>query len=62
MKMLLLISMLVLLSGCGWFERISSSIVGGGTTMCYKGVEYVQFTSGAVLARNRSGNVIECGK
>ena len=52
MKKYILVLLVVLLSGCGVFERSAASITGGGYSTCYEGVTYVQFTSGASVAYN----------
>jgi hypothetical protein len=47
------------LSGCGWFDRVVATGTGYAFT-CVKGVEYIQFTSGASVSYDASGNVKTC--
>lgn len=50
---------LLLLSGCGKFNRIVAGYA-GSTTECVNGVEYLQFPSGASVAYNRDGTIKTC--
>jgi len=49
------------LTGCGRIDRAVAGITGNGTETCYKGVVYLQFTSGAVQPTDRQGNPLPCG-
>lgn len=60
MKYLLVILSIVLLSGCGKFERAVASVSGGGYITCVDGVEYVQFTSGATVKYKKDGTISTC--
>lgn len=59
-KMVLLVVMLSMLSGCGKLDRWVSGITGDASEVCVSGVTYLQFTSGAALKVDRSGNPVAC--
>jgi len=50
------------LIGCGQIDKEMAKITGKGSSTCYKGVEYVQFTSGASVAYNTDGTIKLCDK
>jgi len=52
----------LLLTGCGQVDRGIAKITGDPVAVCYKGVEYVQLTSGASVAYNADGTVRTCGE
>jgi hypothetical protein len=52
---------LLSLSACGRIDRGIAGLTGKGTEVCHRGVTYVQFTSGAVVAVDRAGKPIPCG-
>ena len=62
MKKLIIILVCVALTGCGVVDRFFASMTGDGTPTCWKGVVYVQFTSGASVAYNRDGSIMQCDK
>lgn len=50
----------VSLVGCGQVDRTIAKYTGDPVAVCYQGVEYVQFTSGASVAYNVDGTVRTC--
>ena len=48
------------LTGCGGLKRLGSSITGDPSSYCYKGVEYIQFPSGASVVYDRDGKIRIC--
>lgn len=59
--MKLLVSFLVLLSGCGYFERATTHFTGSLTYKCSRSnVEYVQSDSGLALHVDRDGKPMGC--
>jgi len=48
------------LTGCGQVDRTVSKYTGKPSTVCYEGVQYLQFTSGASVAYNTDGTVKTC--
>lgn len=62
MKKIILTTILIgSLVGCGQIDREMAKLTGAPSPVCYKGVEYVQFTSGVSVAYNTDGTVITCG-
>lgn len=61
-KLILISLTFVSLVGCGKIDRQIASITGDPTSVCYEGVEYVQFTSGSSVAYNTDGTVKTCDK
>lgn len=59
-NIVLLSTVAVLMSGCGWFDRQVATAFGGAAKTCVDGVLYLQFTSGASVAYNRDGSVRSC--
>ena len=59
MRYLISASLVLMLSGCGWFER-ATGMVTGFSRMCVDGVQYLQFTSGASVAYSPDGKVKTC--
>lgn len=61
-KILLMVSTVALLSGCGAYE-ISVAQVSGYSIICVKetGINYVQFPSGVAPLITRGGRVVPCG-
>ena len=57
---ILILCAAVLLTGCGWFDRVAATAT-GYARVCVDGVEYLQFTSGATVAYTRDGKVKACG-
>jgi hypothetical protein len=58
MKILAIIALALTLSSCGVMERMFAGVTGGGTATCFRGVTYVQFTSGASVAYNTDGTIM----
>lgn len=61
-KLLAVILLALTLSSCGVMERLFAGVTGGGTATCFRGVTYVQFTSGATVAYNTDGTIMLCDK
>jgi len=59
-KLFAILALVLTLSSCGWFDRKVAAITGGGTASCFRGVTYVQFTSGASVAYNTDGTIMLC--
>jgi uncharacterized protein YceK len=59
-NLVLVLSVAVLLSGCGWFDRTLSTVTGGATKTCIDGVKYLQFTSGATVQVDVNGKPVGC--
>ena len=60
MKKLILLTAVMVISGCGAIDRLGANITGSASETCYKGVLYLQFTSGASVAYNKDGTVMLC--
>ena len=56
---ILLVMLIMVLSGCGLFER-GLAKTKGFSRMCVDGVEYLQFSSGATVAYNPNGTIKTC--
>jgi hypothetical protein len=61
MKIISLMFVAVLLSGCGAFDRIGAGLT-GYTTNCVDGVKYLQFPSGVTVKYNQNGTIATCAK
>lgn len=61
MKIISLMFVAVLLSGCGAFDRAGASLT-GYTTNCVDGVKYLQFPSGVTVKYNPNGTIATCTK
>lgn len=61
LKTTILLAALLLLSGCGYFNRILG-YASGYTTLCVKetNVLYVQFPSGAAVLVDKDGKPVTC--
>ena len=57
-KLLAVLALVLTLSSCGVVERFFAGVTGGGTATCFRGVMYVQFTSGASVAYNTDGTIM----
>jgi len=57
-KLLAILALVLALSSCGVVERFFAGVTGGGTATCFRGVTYVQFTSGATVAHNPDGTIM----
>lgn len=60
MKNLILITLLLSLTSCGWLKRQTSNFTGNAIETCHKGVTYIQFPSGATVALDRKGEPLKC--
>jgi hypothetical protein len=60
MKTATVILMSMMLTSCGWFDRVAATATGYARS-CIDGVEYLQFTSGATVAYASDGRVKLCG-
>lgn len=60
MKNLMALALVMLLTGCGWFEREMGTVTGGGYESCVDGVLYLQFTSGATVKYKPDGTIATC--
>lgn len=61
MKIISLLFVAVLLSGCGVFDRMGAGLT-GYTTSCVDGVKYLQFPSGVTVKYNQNGTIATCAK
>lgn len=59
-RALLLLPLLALLSGCGWFERKVTANITGHAVACIDGVAYLQFPSGVTVQYDRTGRIKTC--
>lgn len=59
-KVLSVVFLVSVLSGCGWFDRKMSAITGNATKTCVDGVTYLQFTSGATVQVDVTGKPVAC--
>jgi len=57
-KLLAILALALTLSSCGYVERLFATVTGGGTATCFRGVTYVQFTSGTSVAYNPDGTIM----
>ena len=55
-----MIAVLVIVSGCGRFDRKYASITGKPAETCVDGVTYLQFTSGATVKVDLNGKPVAC--
>ena len=60
MKKYILLLMLLVLSGCGKFDRWKVAMTGNAVETCHAGVIYLQFTSGATVKYKRDGSISLC--
>ncbi len=59
MKNLVLFSFVLALAGCGQIDRSVAELT-GYSKLCVDGVTYIQFTSGATIARDRNDKLVPC--
>jgi hypothetical protein len=59
MKTIVVLSV-VLLSGCGWFDREIVANVTGYSKTCVEGVTYLQFSSGVTPQITLEGKPVSC--
>ncbi len=59
MKLLTMLFLSMTLTGCGVWDRLGVAFSGDASEVCYKGIMYVQFTSGASVAYNRDGTFMK---
>jgi len=61
MKTLITVLGVILMTGCGGFSRMITSITGEFTYRCSKsGVEYIQSDSGIALHVHKNGTPVSC--
>ena len=60
MRILIFITAMILLTGCGAWQRTVSSLTGDASEICMNRVTYYQFTSGSALAVDQKGEPITC--
>jgi hypothetical protein len=60
MKLLSVILLCFLLSGCGFFDRYVVANVTGYSVQCVYGVQYLQFPSGVSVAYDTNGKIKVC--
>ena len=60
MKIVLATAAVLMLSGCGWYERKVVANITGYTKICVEGVNYLQFSSGATPQVNLDGRPVAC--
>ena len=59
-KLILIIATFLMLTGCGWYERVAGTVTGGGYNICVDGVAYLQFTSGVSVKYLPDGEIATC--
>ncbi len=59
MKYVVAIVLAVLLTGCGYVDRVGATVT-GYSEQCVNGVKYIQFTSGATVEYTPDGKVATC--
>lgn len=59
MKTLIVITLSLMLTGCGWFERKVASFT-GHSKVCVEGVTYLQFASGVTPQYTVDGKLVAC--
>jgi uncharacterized lipoprotein len=60
MKIVLATAAILMLSGCGWFDRYVVANVSGYSKICVEGVTYLQFPSGVTPQLNIEGRPVTC--
>lgn len=58
-KVLAVGALVVLLTGCGAWDRSVAQLTGVAES-CHDGVVYLQFTSGVTVKYNQNGGVVAC--
>lgn len=58
-KKIVLVGFLLVLGSCGQIDR-SLAHIKGAQEICFKGVEYVQFASGASVEYGPDGQIVSC--
>lgn len=59
-KFVVLLSLAVTLTGCGYVDRMVGGITGNASKTCIDGVTYLQFTSGATTQVDTNGKPVAC--
>jgi hypothetical protein len=59
MKIVIVLSSMLFLAGCGAWERTKANYT-GYSKLCVDGVTYIQFTSGATVHVDRTGKPVAC--
>ena len=62
MKQTILILTAFMATGCGRIDRGCSSLTGDPSEVCWGGVKYLQFTSGATVKVDSTGKPVTCTK
>jgi uncharacterized lipoprotein len=60
MKIVLATAAVLMLSGCGWFDRYVVANTVGYSKTCVEGVTYLQFPSGVTPQLNLEGRPVAC--
>lgn len=60
MKTLIAITLSLMLTGCGWFDRTVVANVTGYGKVCVDGVTYLQFASGVTPKYTIDGKLVAC--
>lgn len=60
MKIAIAMSIALLMTGCGWFDRYVVANTVGYSKTCVEGVTYLQFPSGVATQVNREGKPVAC--
>lgn len=55
----IMVSVLVL-HGCGKWDKEKAALLGGASKVCVDGVEYLQFTSGVTPSFSQDGKLKKC--
>lgn len=60
MKTMLAVCCVLMLSGCGYFDKVAAHYTGNGSEVCQGGVIYLQFTSGVSVKYTPDGKIATC--
>lgn len=60
MKIVLIVLILLAACSCGAFDRAAANFTGNASQTCFRGVLYLQFTSGAAVALDKNGMPLTC--
>lgn len=60
MKLIVMLMVVMVLSGCGKLDRWVAGMTGDATKTCVDGVTYLQFTSGACVQVDITGKPVGC--
>ena len=62
MKWIILITSILVFTGCGAIDRAAAQITGDGSETCHGEVVYLQFTSGTSVKYLPDGSIATCGE